>query len=99
MTTKAGERGVDKAARLIHLAAYRGAQLAVLPECFIPPYPSKAWGRGAAGFGGWDELWERLWAKSVDALRHFPVSLPPNREVFGEDVLAHEMADVGEPPE
>ncbi len=29
-------------------------------------YPSNAWARGAAGFGGWDELWERLWANSVD---------------------------------
>ena len=57
---------VDKAERLLHEAADRGAQLAVLPECFIPLYPSNAWARGAAGFGGWDELWERLWANSVD---------------------------------
>jgi nitrilase len=57
---------VEKAARLLHDAADRGAQLAVLPECFIPLYPSNAWARGAAGFGGWDELWERLWANSVD---------------------------------
>jgi predicted amidohydrolase len=60
------EACVEKAARLLHAAADRGAQLAVLPECFIPLYPSNAWGRGAAGFGGWDELWERLWANSVD---------------------------------
>jgi nitrilase len=59
-------RCVEKAVRLLHEAADRGAQLAVLPECFIPLYPSNAWGRGAAGFGGWDELWERLWANSVD---------------------------------
>jgi nitrilase len=57
---------VEKAARLLHEAADRGAQLAVLPECFIPLYPSNAWARGAAGFGGWDKLWERLWANSVD---------------------------------
>jgi nitrilase len=57
---------VDKARRLLHEAADRGAQLAVLPECFIPLYPSNIWARGAAGFGGWDELWERLWANSVD---------------------------------
>ena len=57
---------VEKAARLLHEAADRGAQLAVLPECFIPLYPSNSWARGAAGFGGWDELWERLWANSVD---------------------------------
>jgi nitrilase len=57
---------VEKAARLLHEAADRGAHIAVLPECFIPLYPSNAWARGAAGFAGWDELWERLWANSVD---------------------------------
>jgi nitrilase len=57
---------VAKAERLLHDAADQGAQLAVLPECFIPLYPSNAWGRGAAGFGGWDELWERLWTNAVD---------------------------------
>src|SRR5436305_7001756 len=60
------ERCVEKAQRLLHEAAERGAQLAVLPECFVPLYPSNAWARGASGFGGWDELWERLWANSVD---------------------------------
>jgi nitrilase len=57
---------VDKAVRLLHEAADRGTQLAVLPECFIPVFPSNAWARGASGFGGWDELWERLWTNSVD---------------------------------
>jgi nitrilase len=57
---------VEKAARLLHEAADREVKLAVLPECFIPLYPSNVWGRGAAGFGGWNELWERLWANSVD---------------------------------
>src|SRR6185437_1512414 len=60
------ERTVAKAERLLHEAADRGAQLAVLPECFIPLYPSNAWARRSAGFGGSDELWERLWANSVD---------------------------------
>jgi nitrilase len=60
------ERSVEKALRLVHEAADRGAQLAVLPECFIPLYPSNSWAMGAAGFGGWDELWERLWANAVD---------------------------------
>ncbi len=60
------QRCVEKAEGLLHEAADRGAQLAVLPECFIPLYPSNAWGRGAAGFGGWDQLWERLWENSVD---------------------------------
>jgi nitrilase len=59
-------RCVEKAERLLGEAADRGAGLAVLPECFIPLYPSNAWAREAAGFGGWDELWERLWANSVD---------------------------------
>ncbi len=57
---------VERAARLLYEAADRGAQLAVLPECFVPLYPSNAWARSAAGFGGWDELWERLWANAVD---------------------------------
>jgi nitrilase len=60
------ERCVEKAERLLHEAADRGARLAVLPECYIPLYPSNAWARGAAGFSGWDELWERLWANAVD---------------------------------
>ncbi len=57
---------VQKAERLLHAAADRGAQLAVLPETFIPLYPSNAWAAGATSFGGWDELWERLWENSVD---------------------------------
>ncbi len=60
------ERCIEKAQRLLYEAADRGAQLAVLPECFVPLYPSNSWAMGAAGFGGWDELWERLWANSVD---------------------------------
>ncbi len=60
------ERCVQRAEQLLHDAADRGAQLAVLPECFIPLYPSNAWARGASGFGGWDELWEQLWLNAVD---------------------------------
>jgi nitrilase len=60
------EACVEKAERLLEEAADRGAQLAVFPECFVPLYPSNVWARGAAGFGGWDDLWERLWANSVD---------------------------------
>jgi nitrilase len=61
-----GEASVDKACRLLREAAAEGAELAVLPEVFVPLYPSNAWARGAAGFTGWDELWERLWENSVD---------------------------------
>ena len=60
------ERCVQRAEQLLNDAADQGAQLAVLPECFIPLYPSNMWARGASGFGGWDELWEQLWANAVD---------------------------------
>jgi nitrilase len=60
------EASVDKAARLLAEAAAQGVQLAVLPETFVPLYPSNAWARKASAFGGFDELWERLWENSVD---------------------------------
>lgn len=56
----------EKAVRLIGAAADGGARLIVLPETFIPLYPSNAWARRASSFGGFDELWERLWDESVD---------------------------------
>jgi nitrilase len=57
---------VAKAIRLFEEAAGQGAQLAVLPETFIPLYPSNRWAKGAAGFSGWDELWERMHEHSVE---------------------------------
>src|SRR4051812_50094202 len=60
------EACVAKAIRLIEDAAGQGAELAVLPETFVPLYPSNRWAKGAAAFGGWDELWERLHANAVD---------------------------------
>jgi nitrilase len=60
------EATIEKACTLLGEAAADGAQLAVLPETFVPLYPSNAWAKGAAGFGGWDGLWERLWENSVD---------------------------------
>jgi nitrilase len=57
---------VEKAAGLLAEAAGRGARLAVLPEAFVSLYPSNAWARSATAFGGWDELWERMWDSSVD---------------------------------
>jgi nitrilase len=57
---------IAKAVRLLEEAAGRGVRLAVLPETFVPLYPSNAWARSAAGFSGWDELWERLWENAVD---------------------------------
>jgi len=61
-----GPASVRKAAGLIEEAARGGARLAVLPETFVPLYPSNAWARAAAAFEGFDELWERLWDNSVD---------------------------------
>jgi nitrilase len=60
------EATVDKAIGLIGDAAADGAELVVLPETFVPLYPSNGWARHAAPFGGSDELWERLWENSVD---------------------------------
>src|SRR5215210_5470418 len=60
------EATVDKALGLLADAAEAGAKLAVFPEAFIALYPSNAWAQGAPSFGGWNELWERLWESSVD---------------------------------
>jgi nitrilase len=60
------EASVSKAVDLIGEAAADGAELIVLPETFVPLYPSGAWGKAAAAFDGFDELWERLWSNSVD---------------------------------
>jgi nitrilase len=60
------EATVEKACGLLGSAAADGARLGVLPEAFVPLYPSNAWAKRAASFGGWDALWERLWQSSVD---------------------------------
>lgn len=60
------EATVEKACGLIGEAAGRGADLAVLPETFVPLYPSNAWAQDVTSFSGWDELWERLWENAVD---------------------------------
>ena len=57
---------IDKVAHLIAEAARGGARLVVLPEAFVPLYPSNSWAKAAASFGGSDELWERLWHNAVD---------------------------------
>jgi nitrilase len=60
------EACIDKAVALLHQAADQGVELAVLPETFVPLYPSNAWARSASGFGGWDDFWEAFWLNSVD---------------------------------
>jgi nitrilase len=57
---------VSKAVELIAAAAGGGARVIALPEVFVSLYPSNAWARAAASFGGSDELWERMWESSVD---------------------------------
>jgi len=63
------EASVAKAVGLLTDAAAAGVQLAVLPETFVSLYPSNAWAKAASGMdgrSGLDELWERMWASSVD---------------------------------
>jgi len=57
---------VGKAIDLLTTAADEGVQLAVLPETFVSLYPSGSWAYAAARFSGYDELWERMWASSLD---------------------------------
>ena len=61
------EATVDRVIERIVEAADRGADLVVFPECFVSLYPSGAWAAPAATWSsGCDELWERMWASSVD---------------------------------
>src|SRR5687767_2718504 len=60
------EATIEKAVGLLNAAADDGVQLAVLPETFVPVYPSWAWAHDAVTFARGDELWERLWENSVD---------------------------------
>ena len=60
------EATIEKAVGLLHESADMGARLAVFPETFVSVYPSGAWGHQAARFDGFDEMWERLWASSVE---------------------------------
>jgi nitrilase len=61
------EATVAKAVDLVGEAADGGARFVVLPECFVSLYPSGAWAAAAATWAdGCDELWERMWASSVD---------------------------------
>jgi nitrilase len=58
---------VDKVIGLIGDAADDGAKLVVFSECFISLYPSGAWAAQAATWAhGCNELWEQMWASSVD---------------------------------
>ena len=61
------EATIDKAIGLVEQLAREGIDLVVFPECFVSLYPSGAWAAPAATWtDGCDELWERMWASSVD---------------------------------
>jgi nitrilase len=60
------EGTTSKAVEWIGRAAASGGELVVLPEAFVSLYPSNSWARAAASFGGFDELWERMWSSSID---------------------------------
>ena len=58
---------IDKVIDLLGEAADGGATLVVFPECFVSLYPSGAWAAQAATWSSdCDELWERMWASSID---------------------------------
>src|SRR5687767_6753963 len=60
------EATIEKALGLLHQAADEDVQLAVFPETFVSVYPTGGWAHQAAQFGGFDEMWERLWASSIE---------------------------------
>ncbi|MDT7546745.1 MAG: nitrilase [Actinomycetota bacterium] len=61
------EKSVAKAVDLIGEAADRGAELVVLPECFVAMYPSWAWtGAAVNDDKAMDEIYIRLWESSVE---------------------------------
>ncbi len=61
------EATIDKTIELLGDAADEGAELVVFPECFVSLYPSGSWAAPAATWSdGCDELWERMWASSID---------------------------------
>ncbi len=61
------DASLDKAVRLVHDAAGEGAELVVLPECFLSMYPTWAWiGAAAADGAAVDEIFRRLWESAVE---------------------------------
>jgi nitrilase len=58
---------IDKAIGLLADAAEAGAQLAVLPECFVSLYPNWGWTAAAcADRSAFDELYVRMWEEGVE---------------------------------
>ncbi len=61
------DASVDKAVRLVREAAAEGAELVVLPECFLSMYPTWAWvGAATTDGAAVDEIFRRLWESAVE---------------------------------
>ena len=61
------EASIAKAVSLIEQAANSGAQLLVLPECFIPGYPSWSWRlKPGADMSCYNDIHARLLENAVD---------------------------------
>ena len=60
------EATIAKLAALAREAAAGGAQLALLPETFVPVYPSNRWARELAHGSDGAKLWARLAQESVE---------------------------------
>jgi predicted amidohydrolase len=86
------EATVAKTVALLEDAAAQGAELAVLPETFVPLYPSNRWAKGASDFSGWDELWERLHANAVDV----PGPLVDELAAAAERLSIHAVVGINE---
>src|SRR4029078_8296107 len=58
---------IDKVVERAAEAAELGARLVVFPETFVSLYPSGAWAAQAATWSSaCEELWEQMWASSID---------------------------------
>ena len=61
------DASLDKAIGLIKSAAAEGAELVVLPECFLSLYPTWAWvGAAATDGAAMDEIYRRMWESAVE---------------------------------
>src|SRR3954454_15971596 len=61
------DASLEKAVGLVKAAAAEGAELAVLPECFLSLYPTWAWVGAATTHGGaMDEIYRRMWESAVE---------------------------------
>lgn len=58
---------IEKTVTRMREAAADGAELVVLPECFVSLYPTNTWAKDAATWSSEaDALWGRMWESSID---------------------------------